>query len=403
MYFDRSKASDYINISTSIVPSTEFSMIWWCIPYSEAAHGLATWSTSSPTGYASFFTISDGRLALSDGIDEQENSPTFGLIKFNKLNFIVVTMNTSTKEVKFYNNATSGGSRTFSTAFPWGTATSYYRLGVLFFNGSNNFGGIMFSHAVYDSILTPNEISELYSQGINYDLRNDIGNYTSSSNIKGYWKNSGITNAEWADLSGNDYDGTVIGTPYVTLIASGVDDIEDAIGISIKYPNLGNFLTFSNSYLVVNDAAILDITTKISCEAWIRAITVNNTQTILAKLSSYQLEITSTGKPSFSFWSSSTQNTTTTTTTTVTENTWNHICATYDGSNVRLYINGVLDTISAKTGAIDINGNSLLIGALTSTTERFNGYIDSVKVYDIVLSADQILQNYGAEKYNHNW
>ena len=42
----------------------------------------------------------------------------------------------------------------------------------------------------------------------------------------------------------------------------------------------------------------------------------------------------------------------------ITANAWHHIAGTYDGTQIRLYVDGVLDSFASKTGAMTDNGSN---------------------------------------------
>ena len=172
---------------------------------------------------------------------------------------------------------------------------------------------------------------------------------------------------------------------------------KDILGATLTRPNAGELILNGEGYASVADAATLDITTAITLEAWVKPFSVTSAQTIIGKNSAYALGINASGKPVFSKWTSTTKTATATTTTALTANTWCHLAATYDGVNVKIYINGSLDTTTAVSGAIDSTATAVLLGALTTSTELFNGYIDSAKVDSEDKSAADVLNNYNAE------
>src|SRR5690606_37885885 len=47
----------------------------------------------------------------------------------------------------------------------------------------------------------------------------------------------------------------------------------------------------------------------------------------------------------------------------LTMNAWNHVAGVYDGAEMRLYINGELDSSQNVSGAISTSSGSLFIGA----------------------------------------
>jgi len=81
--------------------------------------------------------------------------------------------------------------------------------------------------------------------------------------------------------------------------------------------------------------------------------------------------------------------------------TWYHICVTKAASsNVLLYQNGVLIANDALNNATNFGSTKLTIGYLDqgSVTLPFSGSIAQTSVYNIQLSAEEVLQNFNAQK-----
>jgi hypothetical protein len=82
-------------------------------------------------------------------------------------------------------------------------------------------------------------------------------------------------------------------------------------------------------------------------------------------------------------------------TTIVNTGNWFHAAATYDGSTVKIYVNGVLESTTARSGTITAGAKN--IGSSSGgSNEYFNGTIDNVKIYNRALSAAEIQQNFAA-------
>jgi hypothetical protein len=64
---------------------------------------------------------------------------------------------------------------------------------------------------------------------------------------------------------------------------------------------------------------------------------------------------------------------------------WHFVAATYDGSNVRLYIDGELKSVAAYRAKVGNNPFPVTIG------DGFVGIIDEISIYDRALSAEEIL------------
>ncbi|WP_117614965.1 endo-beta-N-acetylglucosaminidase H [Chryseobacterium kwangjuense] len=73
-------------------------------------------------------------------------------------------------------------------------------------------------------------------------------------------------------------------------------------------------------------------------------------------------------------------------------NTWYHVAATYDGSTMKIYINGVLDASKSQTGSVNSNG-AFYVGYSYATSRNFNGKVDEVRVWKKALSQTEISQN----------
>lgn len=71
---------------------------------------------------------------------------------------------------------------------------------------------------------------------------------------------------------------------------------------------------------------------------------------------------------------------------------WEHAVIQFDGQAdlISIYLNGVLSHSAPVSWQLDPNINRLYIGGQTQAAEYFKGCIDSVRVYDRALSADEI-------------
>lgn len=76
-------------------------------------------------------------------------------------------------------------------------------------------------------------------------------------------------------------------------------------------------------------------------------------------------------------------------------NQWSHVAGTYDGSKVRIYINGLPDADYGRTGSIASSADELTLGFRTYD-EAYNGLIDEVEIFNRALSAKEIAAIYNA-------
>jgi Ca2+-binding RTX toxin-like protein len=77
------------------------------------------------------------------------------------------------------------------------------------------------------------------------------------------------------------------------------------------------------------------------------------------------------------------------------ENTWTHLASTYDGTSLRIYVNGQLVNTLSVQRSVCLNDNPLAIGAkyVPAQDENLNfvnGMLDDVRVFDNALSVTRI-------------
>ena len=86
----------------------------------------------------------------------------------------------------------------------------------------------------------------------------------------------------------------------------------------------------------------------------------------------------------------------------VTDGKWHQIVGTYDGEEIALYVDGILDIWDGSpleaTGSIEYDNNDVYIGANAEEANReFVGMIDQVRIYEIGLPADMVVDLFRAD------
>ena len=74
----------------------------------------------------------------------------------------------------------------------------------------------------------------------------------------------------------------------------------------------------------------------------------------------------------------------------LTANSWTYLAETYDGTTLRLYVNGTQVASTAHTGPISTSTNPLQIGGDSIYGQNFAGMIDEVRIYNTALTPTQI-------------
>lgn len=77
---------------------------------------------------------------------------------------------------------------------------------------------------------------------------------------------------------------------------------------------------------------------------------------------------------------------------------WYHIAFTYDGSNPRFYIDGVLNNENGIIGTLNQVHNNLFLGDTDDTSTSFPGYIDELRFSSVLRTPQEIDTYYQSTK-----
>lgn len=157
--------------------------------------------------------------------------------------------------------------------------------------------------------------------------------------------------------------------------------------------------TTSQGEVPHNEAFVMD--TALSMSVWVyrTADGQSSTSGIISRgatassgTPAYQIGLTSTNTIRFVLRIDSTSHLLFSTTTIPLE-TWTLVTTTYDGSTMRIYINGVVETnTTAVTGSVFGGTHNIGIGAhiQDATNRRFTGTLDGLYLWDRALNQDEI-------------
>jgi hypothetical protein len=71
-------------------------------------------------------------------------------------------------------------------------------------------------------------------------------------------------------------------------------------------------------------------------------------------------------------------------------NVWTHLALTFDGTTMRMFVNGTQVSTRALSAAAAVSTGALRIGGNSVWGEYFKGLIDEVRIYNRALTATEI-------------
>jgi glucose/arabinose dehydrogenase/PKD repeat protein len=196
----------------------------------------------------------------------------------------------------------------------------------------------------------------------------------------GFNEGSGTTSQ---DVSGNNLSATVSGAAWTT---------QGKYGSALSFDGV-------NDWVTVADANALDLTTGMTLEAWVypTASGSGSWRNVLIKErtggEAYNLYAnTDTNVPAVYVVRAAQVNVPLDArgTGALPLNTWTHLAATYDGTTLRMFVNGAQAGSRAVSGAMVTSTGALRVGGNSLWGEYFAGRIDEVRIYNRALTAAEV-------------
>jgi YD repeat-containing protein len=182
-----------------------------------------------------------------------------------------------------------------------------------------------------------------------------------------------------------------------SLTAKATDDgnattTSSAVAVTVIAPGGYHSLSLNgtNQYVMAPSSTSLNITGAITVEGWIKLSSIGAYQAIVSREAfqqagtggGYRLAVTDAGKLRLDLFQSHNTYTTAIGTTAITTGVWHHVAGVFDGSQMRVYVDGVLNGSVSTTNGPASGTGGFYIGRFSYSFNPyyFGGLIDEVRV-----------------------
>ncbi len=381
--------NDYVSLgsSSSFKPGTgSFTVEAWVRPdnvSSGTVHRIITYSNGASTYNGFEIRTSGAEFYVGFGDGSAKSETHGGSLSAGKWYYVALVRNVSDGKIYLYINGVE------ITSVSDATSNVNYS-GNLIIGGRDTYSTEFFEGGidevrVWNTARTADQIKDnLYKKLTG-----------SPTGLVAYYYMSNGSGTTLTDNSGNSHSGTFTGSP--DWINSG------------SFSGSRNCLDFdasSSTYVRIADNSTLDITSAMTLEAWVYPTSYQDWDRIITKnwfedkdpwltyaliltndddgLESGDFVITISGTD-YSVISSDD----------VPLNSWTHIAGTWDGSTMKIYINGYLvNTTNNVTGSINSTSDDVTLGKNDNNAyNNFNGKIDEARIWNKCRTQQEIREN----------
>ena len=259
----------------------------------------------------------------------------------------------------------------------------------------NDFDGKIHAVRVYNTVLTSAEVGQNFRAGINFSYSSIITSkheatqgtlYT--SNLAFHLDANGHSGTDWTDSVGS-INGTINGATYVN-------------------DNNSDYFTFDGSDDTVTfpatDTSPINFSSEThTIEFWVNFNNLTTDDVVLGKFGgsnatkSFQIAVSNSNKLTVLERDGGSNNFFETTGTFST-GVWTHFTYTRSASQVKLYINGVIDSDPAANNSINAGSTQNITIGNQSGSFFFDGKLAQLRIYSSTLDSSQVNTNYNATK-----
>lgn len=341
---------EYIDLSQQNLGTTNTISLWLKNPSIKGA--VQETLLGNPLNTFNQFLNVDwntGKMFYKDSSNNRVEWNTLATINDTNWNNIIITRSGATVTL-YFNGVSQGTGTTFGTLGD----TEFRYLGINFNTNTQAFDGNIDEVAAFNSVLTTDQINTIST------APSDL---TSLSPVA--WYRCG--------------DNSTYQTPQILMPEQ--NNISKVSNYSFVFDGI-------NDYIDIGNPTELQLTGDFTFSAWIKTSASGSTQVFIGKDQSatersYLFLVTSTGNLQLVIWRGGSAKVVTSTGT-LNDGNWHNAIAINDGTNLKLYIDGVADGTLADGGSVDNTTANFNIGRRSySTVERwFNGSIDEVAIWN---------------------
>lgn len=207
--------------------------------------------------------------------------------------------------------------------------------------------------------------------------------------ITSSYPGSGTT---WYDLSGNSRNATLVNTPtYDSTTNGGLFSFNDAQYEYATIPNIGDLNAFSIEVWCRVHKSLTGKVTSVITNQFDLSTKLNFSIGTNRAPTSYNM--------SFGYYNGAWRNVNGFA---ASLDIWYHLIGTYNGSTLKFYKNGTLDTETNYSGTPQSGGEIRIARrwdeSATNSSNFFDGDIALVRIYNTALNSTEITQNYDSQK-----
>jgi hypothetical protein len=352
-YFDFDGSNDKVIFNANNFPQTYTKTAFF---YARDTSSRNILSSSAPVDHA--FWLSGNLRAGHNGSYAQVSTT----ISINRWYFGVVTYSNVTNNMELFLNGVSKSTNTAGTLGSGGD----YKIGE--HSSGQSFNGLIPLVNLYNRVLSQSEILQNYYQGpivtSGLTFAIDAGNLVSYGGV-------GTT---VYDLTATSATGTLTNGPTWTYLSGG----------TFSFDGTDDYIEFGD---------IQDINNNLTLSVWCNPSNLLGVQNIFTKPSQYWLH-KETGTNKFRFKIETPTRYEVEANLSLSVGNWYYLVGTYNGSQLKIYVNGIEYGSLNVTGDIRNTANSLNIGSWLSGSDGFNGLISMANIYNRALSESEIKQNF---------